>query len=73
MTCKWCKGRELNDHDCNNFPDEIFLERTDEAQKEFDAKRPKFCSWCRQHPCLCDEDIEAACDLENPESCESCQ
>lgn len=44
MSCVWCKGRELNDHDCKNF--EHFteedmgdkIERTSEAQRDFDAR-----------------------------------
>lgn len=47
MTCVWCKGRALNDHDCRNFEhfteDDMGdrLERTDEAQRGFDGMRTR--------------------------------
>jgi hypothetical protein len=134
VTCSWCKGRDLNDHDCSNFdipenadlPDlwwdsapRPILEKTQEANRGFaamttpitvvdgvdgltpdmlrrrDNNRSRFLVEVRNgaamdpifggaeglsqalhaaemDPFSDDTPIVASCDLENPESCESC-
>ena len=47
------------------------LERTQEAQRDFDAKIVAVAA--EVDPFEDDTPIVASCDLENPESCESCQ
>lgn len=41
----------------------LVIERTEVAQEDFEASMEAYF----------DGDLEAVCDLENPESCESCQ
>jgi len=53
----------------------IHLERTPLAQRQFDAITSEIpaINGAAMDPFHDDTPIEAQCDLENPESCESCQ